>query len=101
MKKLWVFKPRKDEWAGTHKVHGIFIAYGKDIKKNYKINEVKIYDIAPTILHIFNLPIPNDIDGKVLIEIFEPESEIARRKPKIRRTKLLYKGRVKSKDKKN
>jgi predicted AlkP superfamily phosphohydrolase/phosphomutase len=61
---------------GTHKVHGIFIAYGKDIKKNYKINGVKIYDIAPTILHIFNLPIPNNMDGKVLIEIFESESEL-------------------------
>jgi hypothetical protein len=27
------------------------------------------------------MPIPKDMDGRVLIEIFEPESELAERKP--------------------
>ena len=31
--------------------------------------------------HIFGLPIPNDMDGKVLMEIFKPDSEFAKRKP--------------------
>jgi len=67
--------------SSAHKRNGIFIAYGPGIKKGYRV-DVKIYDIAPTILHIFGLPIPNDMDGKVLMEIFEPDSEFARRKPK-------------------
>ncbi len=67
---------------GTHHVDGIFLAYGPGIKKGYKIENAKIYDIAPTVLHIFNLPIPNDMDGKVLTEIFEKDSEFAKRKPK-------------------
>ena len=66
----------------THTLRGIFLAYGKGIKKGYKIENAKIYDIAPTILHIFGLPIPNDMDGRVLMEIFEPDSEFAKRKPK-------------------
>ena len=66
---------------GNHRLNGIFLVYGPRIKKGYKIENAKIYDIAPTILHIFGLPIPNDMDGKVLMEIFEPDSEFARRKP--------------------
>jgi len=68
--------------VGTHHIDGIFLAYGPSIKKGYKIENTKIYDVAPTILHIFDLPIPNDMDGRVLTEIFEEDSEFARRKPK-------------------
>ena len=32
-------------------------------------------DMAPTILHIMGLPIPSDIDGQVLMQMFEPESQ--------------------------
>ncbi|WP_087036117.1 alkaline phosphatase family protein [Thermococcus litoralis] len=67
---------------GNHRLNGIFLAYGPGIKKGHKIENAKIYDIAPTILHIFGLPIPNDMDGRVLTEIFEEDSEFAKRKPK-------------------
>ncbi|WP_157726973.1 alkaline phosphatase family protein [Thermococcus thioreducens] len=67
---------------GDHRLYGIFFAYGSGIKRRYKIKNAKIYDIAPTILHIFGLPIPNDMDGRVLIEIFEEDSEFTRKKPK-------------------
>ena len=67
---------------GNHRLNGIFLAYGCGIKKGYKIEGAKIYDIAPTILHIFGLPIPSDMDGRVLMEIFELDSEFAKREPK-------------------
>ena len=66
--------------TGEHDLERIFIAYGKDIVSNQKIRNAKIYDIAPTVLHMFGLPIPKDMDGKVLKEIFKPNSEIAKRK---------------------
>ena len=34
----------------------------------------KAIDLAPTILHLFNVPIPVDMDGKVLLEIFQENS---------------------------
>ncbi len=68
-------------WNGSHRLNGIFLAYGPSIKKGAKIN-AEIYDIAPTILHIFGLPIPKDMDGKVLMRIFEPNSKFAKRKPR-------------------
>jgi hypothetical protein len=44
--------------------------------------------LAPTILHIFDIPIQNDVDGRVLTEIFKESSEFAKRKPKY--TKLTH-----------
>jgi len=78
---LFEEKPFSTRHTGSHRLNGIFLAYGLGGKKGYKIENAKIYDIAPTILHIFGLPIPNDMDGRVLMEIFEEDSEFAKRKP--------------------
>lgn len=65
--------------SGAHRRDGILIAHGPDIKKGTKIQDASIYDIAPTILHMFGLPVPRDIDGRVLKEVFREDSEVARR----------------------
>jgi len=73
------------EWSipalsGGHARQGLFMAYGPDIKNTGdKLANLKIYDITPTILHMFGLPIPDDIDGRVLTEIFDKDSQLARR----------------------
>ncbi|MFQ5821165.1 MAG: alkaline phosphatase family protein [Candidatus Heimdallarchaeota archaeon] len=66
-------------WVGTHEQKGIFIAYGSNIKEDAKIEGAKIVDLAPTILHMMRLPVPKDMDGKVLKEIFKEGSDPARR----------------------
>jgi predicted AlkP superfamily phosphohydrolase/phosphomutase len=56
---------------GTHRPEGIFIALDKkSIKKNIKIDNINIMDIAPTILYLMGLPVPPDMDGKVIVPIF-------------------------------
>ena len=40
-----------------------------------KKNNLKIYDITPTVLHMFGLPDSDDIDGRVLTEIFKADSK--------------------------
>ena len=65
---------------GSHRLQGIFIAHGPDIKQNKKIEHAEIIDLAPTILHILDIPIPNDIDGKILKEIFKEDSDVVKRK---------------------
>jgi len=59
--------------TGSHRLQGIFMAYGPRIKEGFKMPDVRIYDVAPTILHLFNTPIPDEIDGRVLNEIFRYE----------------------------
>ena len=60
-----------------HDKHGIFIAHGPDIKSGEKYKEFSILDIAPTLLHLFGLPIDSSMDGRVLKEIFEEGSSPA------------------------
>jgi predicted AlkP superfamily phosphohydrolase/phosphomutase len=66
--------------SGTHARQGVFMAYGPDIKKEgLKLAGLKIYDITPTVLYTFGSPIPKDMDGRVLSEIFAPDSELAKK----------------------
>lgn len=66
------------EWhGGSHRLNGTFIARGPDIKENVETN-AKIIDVAPTILHMFGMPIPKDMDGRVLKEVFKDNSPIAK-----------------------
>ncbi|MFB0562136.1 MAG: alkaline phosphatase family protein [Candidatus Lokiarchaeia archaeon] len=80
-KPLFEEKPYSNRHSGFHRLNGIIIAYGKDFKKSYKIENAKIYDITSTILHMFGLPIHNEMDGKVLMDILKPNSEPAKKKP--------------------
>ena len=74
-----------------HKLKGIFIAYGNQIKRGIKMNDFSIYDVAPTILHAFDLRIPSDVDGRVLKEIYKEESEMFKRNNKYFSEKDLLK----------
>lgn len=58
--------------TGHHRLNGIFIAHNpKMIKENNRIREAKIIDMTPTILYSMGCRIPDDIDGRILFDIFE------------------------------
>ncbi len=69
--------------TGTHRPEGIFLAFGPDIKKGGLLRTINAWDIVPTILHGFGLPIPSYMDGRVLKEIFKENSEISTRSIKL------------------
>jgi len=71
-----IFNPAPKIWTGTHKLNGLFLAFGNNIKKNYKIKIAKIIDLAPTILHILGLPVLDNMDGNVLGDIFIKKRKI-------------------------
>lgn len=58
-----------------HRQFGIFVAAGPNIKKNEKIFGLNLVDIAPTILHMYNLPVGKDMDGRVALDIFENQKK--------------------------
>jgi predicted AlkP superfamily phosphohydrolase/phosphomutase len=60
-----------ESWpSGYHRLPGIFMMKGPDIKKNKELEPHTILDIMPTVLYALNCGIPNDLDGQVIEEAF-------------------------------
>jgi predicted AlkP superfamily phosphohydrolase/phosphomutase len=60
-------------WTGSHRSQGIFIACGPHINQGATVRNANLCDIAPTILYLQGHPVPGDMDGRVLTEIFAEE----------------------------
>src|SRR3989344_383230 len=57
------FDESKVHRSGEHRDNGILILNGTAIRQDYTL-EASILDIAPTILNILKVPVPEDLDGK-------------------------------------
>lgn len=56
--------------TGTHRLEGIYVAKGPNINKAQKTS-ARIIDLAPTILQLLGVTCPENLDGRVLNELFE------------------------------
>jgi predicted AlkP superfamily phosphohydrolase/phosphomutase len=65
-----VFEPRTPV-TGTHRSSGIFLLRGPGIRPGVRLKGIRIYDIAPSILHLMGQPVPEGLDGKVLADAFQ------------------------------
>jgi len=61
------------EWGGTHRLLGIVVGRAAALKTKSEIAQARLIDMAPTILHLLGVPVPEDMDGRVLEEAFHPE----------------------------
>jgi predicted AlkP superfamily phosphohydrolase/phosphomutase len=61
------------EWGGTHRLHGIIVAKGPHFRRGAEIAGARLIDFAPTLLYLLGQPVPRDMDGKVLSDLFQPE----------------------------
>ena len=59
--------------CGSHRLNGILMLHGKDIRTGVHLEPSRIYDVAPTALYLLGLPIPSELDGRVLTSALEPE----------------------------
>jgi predicted AlkP superfamily phosphohydrolase/phosphomutase len=64
--------------SGSHRPDGLFIAWGRGVRRGVTL-DANIVDIMPTVLHCLGLPVPDDVDGRILLEAFAPDSEVAKR----------------------
>jgi predicted AlkP superfamily phosphohydrolase/phosphomutase len=62
-----------DFQSGDHDEDGIFIAWGPYVRKGLELPPAQIQDLAPTVLHAMGLPVPDDMDGEVLLDVFEKD----------------------------
>lgn len=57
-------------YSGMHRDYGMLIMNGPGIRQGGTIEGAVIQDIAPTVLHTMGLPVPSDMDGRVLDDAF-------------------------------
>lgn len=62
---------------GTHRSDGIFMATGPGMARAPHLH-AHIVDCAPTILAMLGLPVPGDMEGRVLSELFERRFAVKR-----------------------
>lgn len=62
---------------GYHTRNGILIAAGPGIRVGAQLEESAIHDVAPTVLHLMGLPVPRNMDGDVIEELFVQPTPIA------------------------
>lgn len=58
--------------TGVHRLQGVFLLYGPFVQPGY-LEEARLVDIAPTLLHLLGVPVPDDMDGRVLTEALDPQ----------------------------
>ena len=61
--------------SGCHDPRGMMMLYGQGIRPGVRIGECTNLDIAPTLLTLLGLPVPEEMKGRVLREAFD-ESEV-------------------------
>jgi predicted AlkP superfamily phosphohydrolase/phosphomutase len=57
--------------AGYHTPFGVFVASGRGIRSGSSLSGASVLDVAPTLLQMFGSPVPLDMDGKILPQVFE------------------------------
>jgi predicted AlkP superfamily phosphohydrolase/phosphomutase len=75
-----IIEPLQRGISGTHRMNGIFMAYGANIRPLGELSGAQITDLAPTILHLMGEPVPSHMDGRVLTELlpagFRPVQQV-------------------------
>ncbi|MBN2561417.1 MAG: alkaline phosphatase family protein [Phycisphaerae bacterium] len=73
---------------GTHRLHGLFVAYGPKISAGKKIRS-HIADITPTVLAGLGERVPADMDGRVIREMFDEPVRVDYEPPQERKVDEL------------
>jgi len=66
-------------YSGMHRDHGLLMMAGPQIERGTRLDGASIVDLTPTILYAMGVPIPQDMDGRPLVEVFAGDH--AQRRP--------------------
>lgn len=68
-----VVGPPADHESGTHRLNGMFVLWGPGIRRGESLGPAAIVDVAPTIMYLMGEAVPQEMDGRVLRDAFQPE----------------------------
>jgi predicted AlkP superfamily phosphohydrolase/phosphomutase len=76
----WCSRSRME---GTHRVEGVIIGHGPHVRKGAKIT-ANIVDITPTLLSMLGLRVPIDMEGQVMVDMFDKRPVIEHEPPQVK-----------------
>jgi predicted AlkP superfamily phosphohydrolase/phosphomutase len=56
--------------SGSHRLDGVLIARGPNVRRGVTVTGARIVDLAPTWLHCFGHEVPAELEGRVISELF-------------------------------
>ena len=59
------------EWSATHRLEGMVLLKGSQFNTGKLNRSIHITDIAPILLHLFNVSVPDNMDGRIPESIFD------------------------------
>jgi len=62
------------EQSGNHDPTAVIIAAGPHVRRGKTIRDARALDVTPTILTLMDIPVADDMDGRPLTGIFEPDT---------------------------
>jgi Tfp pilus assembly protein PilF len=65
--------PREPGAARWHRLNGVLLMRGPQIKRGVTLNGASVLDITPTVLALMGLPVAKDMDGAPLTEAIDDE----------------------------
>jgi predicted AlkP superfamily phosphohydrolase/phosphomutase len=70
-----VFVPRWREYmewptTGSHRMHGLFFAAGPAVQPRARLDELRLLDLAPTVLTLLGHEVPAELEGAVADALF-------------------------------
>ncbi|MEW6426944.1 MAG: alkaline phosphatase family protein [Thermodesulfobacteriota bacterium] len=63
---------------GTHRPQGVFIGHGPGLNRGVRLSPRSLLDITPTLLYSLGLPVPEDMEGRVMEGAFSEDQLAAR-----------------------
>jgi len=59
-------------WGHARKPDGVCVMAGGPVIRSPQRLEISVYDVMPTVLALLGIPVPEDIDGQVAAQFFDP-----------------------------
>lgn len=60
--------------AGIHHPDGVLFLHGANVKRGVTIDPMHVCDVVPTLLSCMGLPLPGNLDGRMMEQAFEQSS---------------------------